>query len=271
MCHSRLHNCISSAASDVYKNQELCGFQPRAELIQSFPLDATCTIAPALSAKNLGFYFDCKLNLDTQLDNVSKICYINLRNIGRIGRHLTKELKIQLVHSTIFSILDNGNATYGGLTSGQLNRLQKIQNAAVRFIFGLHGKRCREHISPYLKELHFLPVFYRIRYKIALLVFKCLNNEGTKYLSELIKPNQGLRQCVRKNDDCFLLMTPPRPNYTRTNGAFTYTAPAVWNNLPYGIRCMSERNKFKTALKTHYFRKAFKDSETAYNDVLLLV
>ena len=113
------------------------------------------------------------MNLDEQITKVTQKCYINLRNIGRLGSKLSFALKVQLVHSMVLSILDMGNASYGGITSGQLNRLQKVQNSAVRFIFGLYGKASWRHIGPYLKQLHFLPVYYRIRFKIALLVFFC--------------------------------------------------------------------------------------------------
>ena len=44
----------------------------------------------------------------------------------------------------------------------------------------------------------------------------------------------------------------------------------IWNSLPYGIRCIGELSKFKTALKTHYFRQAFKESTDAFDDIDLL-
>ena len=246
---------------------EIHGYRPLAPLQSLFLLDTDCDIEPSTSAKNLGFYFDPKLNLDSQINKVTQKCYTNLRNIGRLGSKLTMDLKIQLVHSTVLSILDNGNATYGGLTATQLNSLQKVQNAAVRFIYGLYGKERRQHISPYLKELHFLPVCYRIYYKIALLTFKSLNNLAPNYISDMITPRKVSSYGSRKNDDPFLLVVPPTPRYSKTYGAFTYTAPSVWNSLPYGIRCMSDINKFKAALKTHYFRLAFKDSTEAYDDI----
>ena len=148
--------------------------------------------------------------------------------------------------------------------------IQKLLNAAVRFIFGLYGMKRREHITPYLKELHFLPVYYRIRFKISLLVFKSLNNMAPKYVSDMLKPRQEKTHAVRINKDAFLLIPPPAPNYSRTSAAFSYSAPAIWNSLPYGIRCMSDVTDFKTALKTHYYRRAYKSSEITYDDIDLL-
>ena len=162
-----------------------------------------------------------------------------------------------------------GNASYGGITATQLNTLQKIQNAAVRFIFGIYGKDRRQHISPYLKELHFLPVHYRIRYKISLLmlVYKSTNNLAPKYIAHMIHPRTESLHGVLRNEDPFLLYVPPAPRYVKTAGTFSHSAPAIWQSLPYGIRCMNDINIFKTALKTHYFRHAFKDSTAAYDDI----
>ena len=141
---------------------ELHGLQSIAPLRKSFVLgdDLDCEVVPTLSAKNLGFYFDSQMNLNEQIKKVAQKCYMNLRNIGRLGNKLSHPLKVQLVHSMVLSILDMGNASYGGITASQLNSLQKVQNAATRFVFGLYGKKRQQHISPYLKKLHFLPVYY---------------------------------------------------------------------------------------------------------------
>ena len=106
---------------------------------------------------------------------MSQICYLNQRNLSRIGSKLSHELKVQLVHGNILCFIDYCNSVYSKLREKNVQKLQKIQNNAVRFIYGLYGKRSKEPISPYLKKLHFLPVRFRIKLKLCLLVFKCLN------------------------------------------------------------------------------------------------
>jgi len=61
--------------------------------------------------------------------------------------------------------------------------LQKIQNNAARII--TRTKR-REHISPVLRSLHWLPILSRIDHKIMSLTFKAINNLAPKYLQEMI-------------------------------------------------------------------------------------
>ena len=214
---------------------------------------------PVTKAKNLGFLFDHQLNLNDQINAVSQACYLNQRNLRRIGARLTHELKVQLVHSNILSIIDYCNAVYGGLTDKNIHKLQKIQNNAVRFIFNLYGKKARTHITPYLKKLHFLPVAFRIKYKVVLLVFKCLNNIAPSYLCNMIELRDIRRRSVRRDDDYTILKTPKPPNFTRTYAAFSYHGPSVWNELPYKIRCLSDIEQFKRDLKTYYFGLAFGD------------
>ena len=121
----------------------------------------------------------------------------------------------------------------------------------------IYGKAKRQHISPYLERLHFLPVRYRIMYKIALLVFKCLNNIAPKYLSSLIRLRDTKRQSVRLDNDFYLLKVPPCPHFTKTEAAFSYSGPNIWNQLPYDLRCLNDIRTFKKQLKTHYFEYAF--------------
>ena len=228
--------------------------------IQSLDLGDSASdllVSPVLAAKNLGFHFDHQLSMDDQINHISQICYLNLRNIRRIGSRLTHDLKVQLVHAHILSMIDYCNSSYAGVTDRNLQKLQKIQNNAVRFIFKLNGKSKWTSISPYLKKLHFLPVLYRIQFKVALLVFKCINNLAPKYLKDLISLRDTKRMSMRLDDDFFILKTLRQPNFSKTDAAFQYNGPRIWNSLPYSIRSIPDIAKFKKCLKTHYYEIAF--------------
>lgn len=222
----------------------------------NFNLD-DCIIERSASAKNLGYWFDQHLDLSVQLSKISKTCYINMRNIGKLGSKLTKSLKIQLVHSYIHYFIDNCNATYFGMNEFQLQKLQNIQNAAVRFIFGLKGKERWQPISPLLKKLHFLPVRYRIKFKIAILAYKCINNIAPQYLTDLLTIRHPQSKAVRSDNDFFLLQEQREPRCSKSKGAFSYSAPKIWNSLPFKLRSISTVDAFRSALKTYLFRCAF--------------
>ena len=57
---------------------------------------------------------------------------------------------------------------YVGLSHSSISRLQLVQNAAARF---LTGTSRREHITPVLSSLHWLPVRFRIDFKLLFVCF----------------------------------------------------------------------------------------------------
>lgn len=84
-----------------------------------------------------------------------------------------------VIHAFITSRLDYCNSLYFGLPKSSLDRLQLVQNAAARL---LTGTRKREHITPVLASLHWLPVKFRIDFKILLYVFKALHGCAPQYI-----------------------------------------------------------------------------------------
>jgi len=66
-----------------------------------------------------------------------------------------------------------------------IHRLQLVQNCAACLV--LCGRKY-EHITPLLKELHWLPVEQRIVFKIPLLTFKALHNLSPSYIRDLLQP-----------------------------------------------------------------------------------
>ena len=135
-------------------------------------------------------------------------------------------------------------------------RLQKVQNQAVRFIYGNLIKKW-DHVSPFLKKAHFLPIKQRILFKIALLVYKCINNLAPPYLQELLQLRDPKVNHLRIDKDYFLLKIPPIPSLKASENAFLFSGPRVWNSLPYEIRCSETIDKFKSKLKTYYFNSVF--------------
>ena len=107
-----------------------------------------------------------------------------------------------------------------------------------------------------LKDLHWLPIKQRVSYKIAIIVFKCLNcKDFPSYLKDLISiynPPRALR-----SSDKFLLVKPFKKLKTFGQRSFHFSAPTVWNSLPFELRSCTNLNIFKKKLKTHFFKIAF--------------
>ena len=108
----------------------------------------------------------------------------------------------KLVHAFVTSRLDYCNSLLSGCSNKSLRTLQLIQNAAARV---LTGTKIRDHISPILASLHWLPVKSRIEFKILLLTYKALHGQAPSYLKELIVPYCPSRT-LRSQDAGFLVV-----------------------------------------------------------------
>ena len=119
-------------------------------------------ISPSLDAVNLGVTFDSQMTMNTYVNNIISKGYGQLSNFWRAARRLSVDNKLQLVSSFILPSIDYCNITLLATSKHNMQKLQKLLNSAVRFIFNLSGKRYRRSITPYMKKLHILPVEYRV-------------------------------------------------------------------------------------------------------------
>ena len=113
--------------------------------------------------------------------HILKTCnsaFYYLYNLRRIRKYLSKDSTKTLVHAFISSRIDYCNSLVYGLPEYQLNNLQSVQNMCAKLICN-ESKCC--HITPLLVDLHWLPVKFRIKFKILLIVFKIFRGLAPSY------------------------------------------------------------------------------------------
>lgn len=183
------------------------------------------------SITNLGVKLDSALTFEGHVNGVVKSAFYHFRRLSKVKPFLSKPNLETLIHAFITSCLDYCNSLLIGVRSGTLSRLQLVQNAAARF---LTGSRKFNHITPVLASLHWLPIEFRVRFKVLLLVFKSLNGLAPVYLSDLLKPH--VPPCSLRSAEQLLLSVPKSRLKYRGDRAFSIAAPMLWNNLPLQIR-----------------------------------
>ena len=205
-------------------------------------------IDPANAVRNLGAYFTSHMDMERHVNVVCKSAYFQLRKISRIRKFLTKDATRTLVNSLVTSKLDYCNSLLFGIPNSTVSKLQRVQNTAARII----TKTSRhDHITPVLKELHWLPVCERIKYKILVYTFKALHNQCPQYIKDLLTvyiPARNLR-----SSNALMLEVPRTKTVTFGSRSFSNAAPSLWNALPVAVRSAASLNSFKKALKTHLF------------------
>ena len=114
-----------------------------------------------------------------------------------------------------------------------------------------------DHITPALYSLHWLPVFYRIHFKILIITFKAIYNISPSYICNLVSIKSCSDYSLRSNKSLFL--DRPKGRMLSTLGArsFYAAAPTLWNSLPLHIREITSLSVFKKQLKTYFFNIAY--------------
>ena len=113
------------------------------------------------------------------------------------------------------------------------------------------------HISPYLKELHWLPIKFRIEFKITILTFQAIHGLAPKYLCELVRIKEQSSYHLRSSEEIILLQPSEKSLTRHGDRAFQFAAPRLWNRLPRDLKLLNSIGTFKTQLKTYLFRIAY--------------
>jgi hypothetical protein len=210
-----------------------------------------CDITPSPYARNIGVIFDSEMSMVEQVRQVCRTAYWHLHNIGSVRSCLSEDAAARLVLSLVVSRLDYGNALLCGLPDTLISKLQRVQNSAARLVV-----RCsrRDHITPVLKRLHWLPIRQRIMYKVLVLTFRGLHGLAPEYVSDMLHrytPARRLRS-ASNHDLCV-----PKTSSRYGDRMFSVSGPREWNSLPLELKGVDCLTTFKRLLKTHLFRQAY--------------
>ena len=192
--------------------------------VQIAPFDMVC---------NLGVLLDDELTMASHVNSVVHGCFFQLRQLRSVQRSLTRDAKKVIVHAFVVSKIDYCNSLLYGMTERVLHPMQVVLNAAARLVGAGH----REHITPILLELHWLPVRQRILYKMAVLAFHCIHLSAPMYLSEMFTSTADVPgRCYLRSAHRDEVVVPR--TFTKRYGprSFRSADPMVWNSLPCKLR-----------------------------------
>ena len=161
-----------------------------------------------------------------------------------------------IIHALIGTRLDYCNSLLYNIADAKVEKLQKVQNQAARI---LTRSPRRDHvITPVLRQLHWLKVRERIRYKVLVLAHKSFYEIAQQYLSALVTRKDYVK-ITTSSTDHYLLCTPPLSkdcSNTFLERSFPFSAPCEWNSLDESIR-KSDFNMFKKCVKTELFVQCY--------------
>ena len=207
-------------------------------------LDSTGALMPLChSTKLLGAHIDDSLSFNLHVSKTVSSSLMILKNVRSIRKYLTPESAATLIHSIITSKLDQCNSLLLGMSASNLNKLQLIQNFALRTVLNLRPRS--RNLSQHFQDLHWLTIEQRIHFKILTTTFKCIHCLAPSPLSAKVFLSCPL--------DMTLDSSRFYPSSTFGKRAFSYSAPRCWNALPRSLRVIPCLDTFKSHLKHFLF------------------
>ena len=163
-----------------------------------------------------------------------------------------------LVHAFVTSRVDWCNSLLFGLPDTTVSKIQTVHNACAKFLTG--GKRF-DSATEKCKELHWLPVKYRIKYKILILAHKIIHPADSCNIPAYLKTNLK----IENNENVRFTRSQLGPTFVPPNSKLKTVSdrshrvgiPQLWNQLPLNLRCFESLNLFKKQIKTHFFNFHF--------------
>ena len=135
--------------------------------------------------KILGVTLDSNLSLNKHVSALTKSCFFHIRALRHIRRALTDDSAKSIACALAGSRLDYANAVLVGTSSSNIYKLQRVQNTLARIV-------TRQHELPgttqALAILHWLPIKWRVQFKIATTTYKLLSTGQPSYLASLFTP-----------------------------------------------------------------------------------
>ena len=180
----------------------------------------------------LGITVDDMLKFDTQVANICRKVSQQVAVLKRMRNIPPYDIRKNIYTSFIVPHFDYCAQTWHFCNKGSAEKLQKVNERAVRFVF-------RDKCAPFEKFLSILgrkTLMEQRLHKIICIVYTLVNHDtNPQSLIELI--------CLKRKD----ILTMPKVNTTRFGlKSWRYQAPKPWNSLPDFVRASTD---FKTSSK----------------------
>ena len=182
----RVTDCLDAVSSWMTANRlqlnhekrELlwCSSAGRQHQTPSTPVRVGCTsVHPVTSARNLGIYLDGDVSMRTHVTTTVRACFAMLRQIRSVRHSLPRPALLTMLRLLVTNRLDSCCSVMAGAPV-LLRRLQSVLNAAARLVF---PARKFDHTTQLLCELHWLKVPERVRSRLCVLTYHCLNGTAS--------------------------------------------------------------------------------------------
>jgi len=88
-----------------------------------------------------------------------------------------------------------------------------------------------DHVTPLLRERHWLPVEQYITFKMAVMTYKCVHGTTADYLMDYIRPPSSATANLNLRSTSSGRLFVPRSKTAAGDRSFAVAGPRLWNSL----------------------------------------
>lgn len=218
----------------------------------STDLNVTINNAPLTvvnSTKNLGIIFDNHLKYTSHVNFMLSKAYCALKLLYASRHILGQNLKKTLCETLVLSHFNYCDVVYGFcLDSTDKNRIQKVQNSCIRFIYNL---RKYDHISHTFKDLVWLNMENRRRLHFLVFVKRIVDSSIPSYLFNRLVHRSFFHSRNTRTSHMYSIPSHTTEMY---KSSFTYSSAYYFNKLPEELKTQSNFT-FKKQLKATFLNE----------------
>ena len=101
------------------------------------------------------------------------------------------------------------------------------------------------NINNYLAQFHWLKIQECTAYKVATIMYKCIQNIAPVYLTEMALSELPHTRNLRSTQRRLLYTTKSRTDFVHS-GSFKSMGPCIWNTLPANVKNSYNIDVFKS-------------------------
>lgn len=191
--------------------------------------------------KDLGLILDNHLDWTEHVTAVCQRVFFSLHSLKRMKDLLPFKVRKMLVQQLIIPLFDYCDVVYGRLSGALSNRLQRAQNACVRFIMNIPKF---DHITPAFRELNWLKLKQRRSYHSLILLHKIIYRQTPSYLTDSFQLLSTIHN-IPTRAAANLTLKIPNHKSTLYNNSFVVSTIRAWNSLPSDLRDTLSEPVFK--------------------------
>ena len=132
-----------------------------------------------------------KTSISNNISKTCRCCFYHIRDLRRSRRFMSLFVAKTIATALVTSILDYCNSLLYNTANKDIAILQRVQNCLARVV--TRSPRFSRSV-PLLKSLHWLPVHYRIIFKICTIAYQALSSIQPAYLNSMLTPARNSRQ-----------------------------------------------------------------------------